>query len=291
MSKFGERLRKTRESLGLSLSQVATETRILQQWIVALEEGALDRLPNDVATRGFIRNYCQFLDLPSNEILDQYRRERGLGNPIQIVPTSSMVAKQSFVLPSFFGVFFVTMALIGITYAIFSIVGRIGTSQIAQRPEITVIDLTTPVPANLTEAFPNGKQEATEKLEEGTDLATTLTDGMPTPITIMPTPTLRPIAGMVGSTQSPRTATADSLLVEVSIEPGASGSWIRIQTDDEIAYEQIMRSGERRVFEAKQRIQIRAGNQSVVNVSVNGMPAKKLGTVPGQPVNWTWPPR
>lgn len=77
MSKFGERLRKARESQGLSLAQAAMETCILQQWLIALEEGAYDRFSNDVVAKGFIRNYAQFLGLPVQEMLDLYRRERG----------------------------------------------------------------------------------------------------------------------------------------------------------------------------------------------------------------------
>ena len=39
MSQLGELLRNMRESKGISLSQAAAETRILQRYLVALEEG------------------------------------------------------------------------------------------------------------------------------------------------------------------------------------------------------------------------------------------------------------
>lgn len=289
MSTFGERLRQARESQGLSIAQVATETRILQQWVIALEEGAFDRLPGEVTTKGFIRNYSQFLGLSANDMLNTYRRERGGHDTIRIVPTSSLVVRRSYVLPSFFWVFFVTVALIGVTYVTFSAIGRIGTSQIAQ--QVATPDSTTPIPANLTEAIADETDRVSAAPDSSGDLLSNVSSSIASPSTVLPTPTLRPVAGMVLATPTPRSSSAQApIVVEVRIAPEASGSWLRIQTDGTTAYEQIMRSGEQRVFRAQRRITIRAGNPTAVNVSVNGKPPEVIGTTPGKPVNWSWPP-
>lgn len=298
MSEFGVRLRQARENQGFSLAQAAMETKILQQWLVALEEGSYDRLSNDVVARGFIRNYVQFLGLPVHEMLELYRRERGQLEPMRIVPATKAVAKRSFVLPGFFAVFFITIVLVGITYTALSAIGHLGTSQIAQEPVTNAIDIATPIPMNLDEVTPQVQGQAEEEqetieeddrlsLETGSPIRNTI----PTPIRDMPTPTLRPIAGMVVATPTPKPAKpTDPIIVEVSVDAGSSGSWLRVQTDGTTTYENVMRSGERRVFNANQRIQIRAGNPTVVNVRVNGMPPEVLGGVPGRPANWSWPP-
>ncbi len=332
MSKFGERLRKARESKGISLAQAAMETRILQQWLVALEEGAYDRLSSDVVAKGFIRNYVQFLGLPVQEMMELYRRERGTSGSIRIIPTTQLGTQRSYVLPSFFGVFFVTMILVGLTYISLSAVGRIGTSQIAEQPVTPAYNnISTAIPMNLSEVTPevqgnlteNEESEDTETQEaqapsdiavtapepasasidgesnaageaaearEATE-ATEATEAMPAIIRVRPTPTLRPAAGMVLATPTPSPLMNSApMIVEVTISPQSSGSWLRIHTDGKVAFEDVMRAGETRIFQARQQISIRAGNPTVVHVSVNGMPPETLGTIPGQPANWSWPP-
>jgi hypothetical protein len=81
-------------------------------------------------------------------------------------------------------------------------------------------------------------------------------------------------------------------VVEVSVPQGdGEGSWLRVQTDGVIVYEQIMSPGERQVFLAQRQVQIRAGNPTFVQVGVNGLPPETIGQVPGEPVDWSWPPQ
>ncbi len=116
MSELGERLREARESQGISISQAAVETRILQRYLVALEDGDYQHLPGDVYARGFIRNYADYLSSPADELIELYRRERGMSEPIRIVPATSSPRVRGLVLPSFFGVFFVVLVLVGGSY-------------------------------------------------------------------------------------------------------------------------------------------------------------------------------
>ena len=114
MSQLGERLREARESQGISISQASVETRILQRYIVALEDGEFQHLPGDVYARGFLRNYAEYLNIPADELIDMYRHERGLSEPIRVVPVTSAPRVRSMMVPSFFGVFFVVLVLIGV---------------------------------------------------------------------------------------------------------------------------------------------------------------------------------
>ena len=65
MSQLGERLREARESQGISLSQAAVETRILQRYLVALEDGDYQHLPGDVAA-SFATTRCISVSQPMN---------------------------------------------------------------------------------------------------------------------------------------------------------------------------------------------------------------------------------
>jgi len=287
MNEFGERLRQTRESKGLTLSQAAIETRILQKWLIALEEGAFDRLPSDVVAKGFIRNYTRYLDLPVNEMLETYRRDRGMSGTIRILPTSTMTSKHSYVLPSFFGVFVITIVLVGLTYGILSVIGRVGTPQIARQPQAMMTepfipDSTTLTEANLEPTLVKENARVSAMLPN----ASSSSSDEKTSSGILPEATLQPIAGMALEDSS----SSEPIVVEVSVQPGTGGSWLRVRTDGNIAYEQIMNAGERAVFQAQHRVHIRAGNPTVVQVSVNGLRPEPIGAVAGHPVNWYWPP-
>ncbi|HEX3031160.1 MAG TPA: helix-turn-helix domain-containing protein, partial [Bacillota bacterium] len=72
MGQFGEQLRSTRESKGLTLQQVEEETNMRWKYIEALEEENFDVIPGKAYVKGFLRNYAAFLELDPEEILEQY---------------------------------------------------------------------------------------------------------------------------------------------------------------------------------------------------------------------------
>lgn len=293
MSHLGERLRQAREEQGLSLAQAATDTRIRQQSLLALEEGQYHRLPNDVVVKGFLRNYAQLLHLPVDEIIEQYRLERGGTQPIRVVPTSTMPDNRAYVLPSLFGVFFGTMVLVALTYLVLSAAGRISDANFAESPPApTASSADTATPTVLASG---GSVPATAIPPEPTATAPlgNAIAGVSAATTVPSTPTQRPVAGAVRSTPTPTASPSPAapIFVEVSVETNdGEGSWLRVQTDGNTVYEQIMSPGEAQVFLAQRRIRIRSGNPTFVQVSVNGLPPERLGQVPGEPVDWSWPP-
>ncbi|WP_129627402.1 helix-turn-helix domain-containing protein [Candidatus Oscillochloris fontis] len=281
MSDLGARLRQARESQGLSLAQASVDTRILQQSLIALEEGAYQRLPGDVVIRGFIRNYAQYLGLSGDELIELYRRERGVTDKIQIRPVTTPPHRRTYVLPSFFGVFFVTIALVGLAYVSLSAVGRIGTGGIAS---VTTNEATAfvPPPSPLPSPSPT-VQRAVPATNKTTTPASTM-------LAVVASATPRPAGGVIPVVVTPTVSAP--ILVEVSIanQRADTSSWVRVQADGKTIYEGIMSAGQRQTFEAQRRIVVRAGNPPAVLVTVNGMEQGVLGQVPGQPVNWEWPP-
>jgi len=74
---LGQTLRDARLDKGLELKDVASRTRVRSQYLLALEEGNYEALPENVYTRNFIRLYAQALDLDAAALLEQYNSERG----------------------------------------------------------------------------------------------------------------------------------------------------------------------------------------------------------------------
>lgn len=75
--RVGERLRAAREEKGLSLEDVAAQTRIPQRHLESLEESAWDRLPAPTYTVGFAKNYAGAVGLDRAEIGEALREEMG----------------------------------------------------------------------------------------------------------------------------------------------------------------------------------------------------------------------
>ncbi|MEN9220841.1 MAG: DUF4115 domain-containing protein [Thermostichus sp. BF3_bins_97] len=60
---LGSLLRQTREARGLSLTEVANDTFIRTQYLQALEQADLSRLPEPVYAQGFLKRYADYLGL------------------------------------------------------------------------------------------------------------------------------------------------------------------------------------------------------------------------------------
>ncbi|MBI2324338.1 MAG: helix-turn-helix domain-containing protein [Chloroflexi bacterium] len=74
--RLGEILRQQRERKGITLEQAAEDTRIREKFISALESGDHQALPGAVYTKGFLRNYADYLDLDSTDLVALYTAER-----------------------------------------------------------------------------------------------------------------------------------------------------------------------------------------------------------------------
>jgi len=73
----GQRLRAAREAKGLSLENIASETRIPLRHLESLETGDWDRLPAPTYSIGFAKNYANAVGLDRAEIGEQLRAEMG----------------------------------------------------------------------------------------------------------------------------------------------------------------------------------------------------------------------
>ncbi len=77
----GERLRAAREEKGLTLEDVAAQTRIPRRHLESLENSDWERLPAPTYTNGFAKSYASAVGLDRVEIGDQLRAEMGGHRP------------------------------------------------------------------------------------------------------------------------------------------------------------------------------------------------------------------
>jgi cytoskeletal protein RodZ len=73
----GQRLREAREAKGLSVEDIAAQTRIPTRHLTSLEESDWDKLPAATYSIGFAKSYAAAIGLDRTEIGDQLRAEMG----------------------------------------------------------------------------------------------------------------------------------------------------------------------------------------------------------------------
>jgi cytoskeleton protein RodZ len=78
---IGEQLRQAREARGLSLEQVAAETRIPQRHLVTIEAGDFAALPARTYAIGFARTYGKMVGLNDDDVADLVRAELDAQEP------------------------------------------------------------------------------------------------------------------------------------------------------------------------------------------------------------------
>jgi cytoskeletal protein RodZ len=79
----GEYLRKLREEKGISLEKVSEGTNIRMNYLQAIENDQLDRLPSLSQAKGFTRLYADYLGLSSRDVFDEVEK---LNQPEKVVP-------------------------------------------------------------------------------------------------------------------------------------------------------------------------------------------------------------
>lgn len=112
-------LKRRRESLDISLSEAEQATRIRGKYIEALEAGDYEALKDDVYTKGYVKNYADYLGLETKPIVKLYEQERagqremrrqsrrGTGVTLGVKPIKSarmVVTPKTFVLLSVIGI-------------------------------------------------------------------------------------------------------------------------------------------------------------------------------------------
>jgi len=79
----GEQLRAAREARGLTLAEVAAETRIPQRHLVTIESGDFAALPARTYAIGFARTYAKAVGLHDGDVADLVRAELDAQEPRQ----------------------------------------------------------------------------------------------------------------------------------------------------------------------------------------------------------------
>ena len=90
---FFEELKDLRKSKDVKLIDISNSTKINIKYLEAIENGNFDALPN-IYIRLFIRTYCEFLLIDSDEVLNKYEQHTNIKSKKFIKKTASKEVKQ-----------------------------------------------------------------------------------------------------------------------------------------------------------------------------------------------------
>ena len=92
MQTIGERLEEARKRKGISIREAAEATKIRGDYLQKFESNQFDVDLPEIYARGFLRAYANFLKLPAEKILADYRA-LGLGEPKPRTPSREIYGR------------------------------------------------------------------------------------------------------------------------------------------------------------------------------------------------------
>lgn len=74
VSSIGARLKRAREELRLTITDIARQLRLTEERIVALEGDNYENMPGLTFVKGYLRSYARLVNLPSDELILDFDR-------------------------------------------------------------------------------------------------------------------------------------------------------------------------------------------------------------------------
>ena len=256
-AEIGKQLRAQRELISLTVEEVERHTRLRSIFVKALEEGAFDKLPSPVQTRGMLLNYATFLDLDPDAILLRFadalqarRREKYVETPrekIQTQVTASIPFLRTFIAGDL--IFGVVMIAVLVALAIWGVGSLVS---LDNQPEPTAIAF--------VEAF--DQPSATPSPE--VTFASVDDPALVTSAAVDPLLTL----------EIPSPSIDANVVVNLF---ALERVFVRVSVDGEIAFEGRMAPRESQVFQAENQVVVLTGDGSAVRITYNGADLGLMG--------------
>lgn len=261
MPDIGERLRRARNDVGLSLPQVAARTKI-QVWILdSIERNDYARLPHGVFLRGFLHAFAREVGLDPEAIVAEYvaRQEppsvahRVAATPIAVDDPAATQGFSSHAWGS------LALGVSALAVALWLDVERRGTAESV---------VSAPAAISVDEAA------ATSMTEDATPA-------------VMEQPASAPAAVLVSDLSvflgdAPASGLAAAVLERLDVHIQATGPlWLEATTDGQPRIYRLLHAGAEAHLAATGEIRLRVGDASALRYSIGGVPGRSLGG-PGQ---------
>lgn len=278
----GQQLKRRRQRLKLSLTDVELATKIRGKYLVALESGNLDALPNDVYSRGFVQHYASYLGLNGVELAERYVEERGgiataptnapkLERPARLVATPRLL-----VAAGLFVVVLAVVAYLGYQLSAIAAPPRLSLdspadNQTAASATITVKGHATPGSDVAVDDVPvatdtNGGFSTTIVLQNGINAIRVSARSKLGKVTQVTHNVLAKLPTASGSAALVPKATFAGVAIAVRIDKTATQ--ITVTVDGKPAFSGIMLPGEQKLFQGSNDIKLTTSNAGATSVTL-----------------------
>ena len=237
---FGEQLRLAREARGISLREISEQTRISIRYLEAIEAGEYKRLPGGIFNRSFIKAYAKHIGYDEKEALDNYARamrEQG-----ESADDAMAIHHQP----------------------------RVYTDGSSTRSPIVTLALTVLILAILTLSV-----YAALHWYQRRD-AERMNANAPAPVQQATATNPAPNSSPAPLAQNPTVKTANGM--DVQIKARGEQIWVRAYVDDgpKAAFAENLAPEQSKEFKPEQRLRIQSSKDKIamIEVSINGRPAK-----------------
>jgi cytoskeletal protein RodZ len=279
---LGQRLRRQRETLGLTVDDVERHTHIRAHYVRALERGDLSGLPSPVQGRGMLNNYAHFLGLDPDPLLLQFadglQAQLAAKKSIEVErkPTTKPRTEGPSPMRRLFSTDLLLGSILVILLVAFTAWATLRISALTSQRELTptapsIAEVLAPSPAA---TLPPTATSTVEPLAPSTELAVaTPVDITEAPIPLGETDVPTVTETLTAGTLTPGVATGAIQITVVAKQR----AWMRVTVDGEIVFEGRLMPGGAYPFAGNERIELRTGNAAGLQVFFNQQDLGVLG--------------
>jgi cytoskeleton protein RodZ len=271
---LGGFLKRQRQGQGKSLEEIAEKTHIHASTLRAIEEDNPKALPAEVFTRGFVRNYAQYLGLDPIKVLGWYI-EQNAGevrptedrNVQEVLAGEIMAEAWTFPLGRLIVFLLVVGAFLLAGYLMLDFLNSSALPISIYKKEVQTQTLVNQVPPLVAQ---NGESHASRlsEADSKSDKRGQAENQNRPEIVQMP-----PVAAVVPVISATKAREAHYVLEAKFLET----TWVSVQIDKEKKKSVTYQSGDHEVWEAEKNISLLVGNAGGVVLTLNGKPLPSLG--------------
>ncbi|OPY11768.1 MAG: Helix-turn-helix domain protein [Syntrophaceae bacterium PtaB.Bin038] len=265
-NEFFEELKRTRESKGLRLEDIARRYRIRFSFLEAIESGSFDDLPEPVYAKTFIKTYAGALGVDAGPILAQYAKHIEKTLP-SAPPEEAAAAKGPDAGKAVLAWFGMLGSRVIWTFLALAVLIGLGIYAFQDRPE-------RPVPAKTAvreEARPPEKPaevkppegQPAQPAQQPESAPPQQPDAAPAP----KKPESQPAAEKKEPATAPPPAAGGTLSLTIEATEAA---WVQVRADRTPAVQRLLQAGEKVSAEAREKITVDLGNAGGVQITFQG---------------------
>jgi cytoskeletal protein RodZ len=253
---FGEYLKREREMRGVSLDEITAATRIATRFLQAIEDEHWDQLPGGVFNRGFVRAVARYLGLDEESTVAEYVSavEDHPTVPVWTGSPPAVTPEQPWLAWILIAVIVLVLAMGG-WFAVRRIFAWRASRHTAQVfAQSTVPPLEQSALSSTTEPVPFSAKHAPISSADSP---------------ASPSNTNSPLAGDA-------TFPAGDSLFQLKVEADRT-TRVTVESDTHRVFQGTLKAGEGRIFTARDKIQLSAGDAGALLLELNGKTLAPIG--------------